>query len=582
MSAPPPITPDEPPEAAGPAGEMHRDQAGQPSFARRLGDWLSGGDTGEIVASEPILVAGDDTDAELVPGWHIARSWLVVAGRWLHRAPGSVAGWGARRARSTRGRALLAALLALVVAVPTGLGVGLAAVLRGQSEDSAGAPRVLRIGVMAPLSGDLGNIGTAVRNSVQMAVDEVNRGGAIPGWKVEIVAKDDLSRPDGGSAAADAFAADPSMIGVVGPLSSTVARVALPVLATAGLPVVSPSNSGPDLTDQGSPAATRTRPYARYFRLSGTDELEARTGADYAVRTLHLTRILVIDGGGGFGQTLAERFASDASADGAEVVASYEVHGDAATASDLQAVEAGITAIRPDLVYTTSGYAFAGALRRRMAADGMAIPIMGTDAMLSARYLDTAGTAAEGDLATDLAVPVSELPTAGAFAAAYLKRWGPEAGGPQQSSAVDRDSDALTPSATSPAPPAAPATGVSSSAGPATPAASAFVGTGPAAVAGSGTPTAVSEDQADLIPALAAYGYDAARAVLRAAAAVLTRGTRIDDASRAEIAAEIGRSSFAGVTGEVSFDAYGDRRNPRSVIYSVIDGRFVPLVVSAP
>jgi ABC-type branched-subunit amino acid transport system substrate-binding protein len=90
----------------------------------------------------------------------------------------------------------------------------------------------------------------------------------------------------------------------------------------------------------------------------------------------------------------------------------------------------------------------------------------------------------------------------------------------------------------------------------------------------------VTVGEAGTIPALAAYGYDAARALLRAAAAVLPGRLEVDDAARAGVAADIGRSSFAGVTGEVSFDAFGDRRDPRAVIYAVRDGRFVPVVVS--
>jgi ABC-type branched-subunit amino acid transport system substrate-binding protein len=524
--------------------------------------WLGGGASSEIVASDSIVGGGDDPDAQLIPGWHIVRAWLRVLARALRAAWMAALRWSGRRRRSRGGKALLAGLLVVLLAVPTGLGFGLAAVLRGQRPvEGVTKPRVLRVGVMAALSGDLGNIGMSVRNAVTLAVDEVNKTDAIPGWKVELVAKDDLSRPDGGSAAAEAFAADPTMIGVIGPLSSAVARVALPVLNAAGLPVVSPSNSAPDLTGQDEPTAGRTRPYARYFRLSGTDTLEAKTGADYAVNTLHGRKILVVDGGGA-GATLAERFAGAATADGAEIAASYPVDGNGASDTDVQAVTAGIQEIKPDLVYTTTGYLFASALRKRLAAADITTPILGTDAMLSARYLDTAGAAAEGDLATDLAVPLSRLPTAGAFAAAYLKRWGAQGGGPEQPAGPGRDT----------APPASPAT--------ASARASAFAGTGPAAaVTGDGSPP-VTAEQADLIPALSAYAYDAVRALLRAAAAVLPGRTVVDDAARAAIAAQIGRGAFAGVTGPVAFDAYGDRRAPRSVVYAVIDGRFVPIVIT--
>lgn len=577
---------------AGPAARRPAVSAG--SSLRRAAHWLAGSARGgEIVASDPVVGGGLDPDGPLVPGWHAAKLGLARAARWLRGAAGATPGWVGRRRRSPRGRALLAGLLALLIAIPTGLTLGLLTLRdRGAGDGPGGThgPLVLRLGVMAPLSGDLGNIGGAVRNAVTLAVDEANKTEAIPGWKVELVAKDDLARPDGGAAAAETFTEDAAVIGVVGPLSSSVARIAVPILDAGGIPVVSPSNSAPELTAQDEPVGVRKRPYDRYFRLSGTDALQARVGADYAVRTLHRTRIVVIDGGPSYGDTLAGRFTSDAIGAGAQVLTTYQVQGAGAAGKEVQEVAQGIKALGPDLVYTTTGYGFASALRQRLADEAVTVPLLGTDAMLSARYLDSAGATAEGDAATDLAVPLSRLPTAGAFAADYLKRWGPVAGGPEQPAVPDKKTDA--PSAT-------PSTGVPTAAGSGDrrgqsrddhgpDATAAGGGTAPAAAgtpAGDGSrgdePRAATDEDADMIPALAAYAYDAARALLRAAAVVLPGRVAVDDATRAAIAGQIARGSFVGVTGEIAFDAFGDRRDPPAVIYTIADRRFVPTVVPA-
>ncbi|WP_052710651.1 branched-chain amino acid ABC transporter substrate-binding protein [Pseudofrankia sp. DC12] len=544
---------------------------------RRLGRWLSGGPDSQRAGSELVVAGG--ADGPLVPGWEIAVAGLRQMARWTRRAARATAGWVGRRRGTGRGRALLAALVALLAAVPTGLTIALVELAQDHGGDGvpgAADPQVLRLGVMAPLSGDLGNIGIAVRDAVTLAVDEVNKTDAIPGWKVELVAKDDLSRPDGGAAAAEAFAGDAALIGVVGPLSSTVARVALPVLNTAGVPVVSPSNSAPDLTAQDEPASSRRRPYSRYFRLAGTDALQARTGADYAVGTRHRTRILVIDGGPSYGESLAERFTRDVTAAGADVVASYQVVGDAAAAADVQQVADGIQALSPDLIYTTTGYLFASALRKRMAAAGLSVPLLGTDAMVSARYLDSTGDTAEGDLATDLTVPISRLPAAGAFAAEFLKRWGPVVGGPEQPATPDKDTGAAATPATGADGPDSTPTGQ-----PAATSSAAQLGPDVGVTTASEPPT-LAEQRAEMIPALAAYAYDSARALLRAAAVVLPGRLAVDDAARAAIATQVGRGSFAGITGQVSFDAFGDRRDPSSVVYAVLAGRFVPLVIDEP
>ncbi|MBX6388349.1 MAG: branched-chain amino acid ABC transporter substrate-binding protein [Frankia sp.] len=541
----------------------------------------------------------------MVPGWEIAVTWLRAAlchtRRWLRAA----AGWAGRRRQTRGGRALLAGLLVLALAVPAGLVIGLVAAFRDDGDDSAGlgltGPRVLRLGVMAPLSGPRGDVGVAVRNAVALAVEEAKDAEAIPGWTIELVEKDDLARPDGGAAAAEAFADDPAMIGVVGPLSSTVARVALPVLDEAGISVISPANSEPQLTGQDTANGDdegRERPFSRYFRLSGSDMLQARVGADYAVDTMGRSRILVIDGGPRYGPTLADRFASFARDAGADILASFEVRGDVADKAEVDEVAEAIRTLAPDLVYTTTGPEFAGALRRQMAEDQMAsVPLLGTDALLRPQYLDAAGEAAEGDLVTDLAVPVSRLPAAGAFAAAYAERWGPLGGGQDEEQDEDDEPDSGGEDANI----EAQASGAAADWGGGTVASAEGRSVEPRTTDDGGEadgdtagtdgtdggegaeqePPPLNDRAADMIPAVAAYAYDAARALLRAAASVLPARQAVDDGARAAIAAEVGRDSFPGVTGMVAFDEFGDLIHPPAVIYTVLGGRFVPLLVTS-
>ena len=73
-------------------------------------------------------------------------------------------------------------------------GFGLAA-CGGQEE------KVYKIGVSGPLSGDAAIYGTAVKNSAQMAVDEINANGGFNGYKFKLTALDDLC--DGTKAAAN-------------------------------------------------------------------------------------------------------------------------------------------------------------------------------------------------------------------------------------------------------------------------------------------------------------------------------------------------------------------------------------------
>ncbi|ABW11473.1 Extracellular ligand-binding receptor [Parafrankia sp. EAN1pec] len=506
--------------------------------------------------------------------------------------------WARRSARDTRGRVILAAVLVLVLAVPAGLGLGLAAVLGGAGS-GASATKVATIGVMAPLSGGSADAGVSVRDAVTLAVEEANRQGAVPGWKLEVAAHDDLARPDGGAAGADLFADDSRVIGVVGPLSSSVAMVSLDRLSSAGIPVISPSNAEPTLT--APETASNTRPYPTYFRLSGTDELLAQVTADYAVNTLGRSRISVVDGGPDYGTiTLAERFARHARNAGATVPTVHRVDGASTAGEQVRETAKAIQDEAPDLVYLATGADFAGELRGALADEGVAVQVMGADGLLDRDYVERSDSMADGDVVADLSVPLSRLPAAGAFVTAYSERFG----GPTVGA------DGLLPDGTSTEPAPAPAPAASGAPGRAT-ATSASVdpshtsgsvsaadeagaSRSGASEAGTASPSerelevrrardaALADLREAAIPPVAAYAYDAARALIRAAAAVLPGRTEVDVATRQALVRAVGAGDFAGVTGQVAFDTKGDVIDPRVVLYSVLGGNFVPLQVDSP
>ncbi|MCM3882207.1 branched-chain amino acid ABC transporter substrate-binding protein [Frankia sp. R82] len=489
----------------------------------------------------------------------------AAAGGWAASATlaGRLGRWARGRARSRRGRVLLGLLAVVMLAVPSLLGFVLASALGGDGSDGTGT-KVATIGVMAPLSGDLSADGAAVRNAVALAVDEANESGVIAGWRLELSSRDDLARPDGGAQAADAFAANERLIGVVGPVSSLVARVAVPTLAAAGVPVVSPSNADPGLTGVGT--EPRTRPYPSYFRLAGTDELQAQVAADYAVRTLGRRHIAVVDGEPRYGTTLADRFAAHATALGASVTAMYPIRGDD-DGPEVDDVAASLEQEGPDLVYLDTAASFAGRLRARLAEGGLSVQVLGSDALLRPRYTDEAKTAADGDLITSLLTPPTRLPAAGAFVAAYAQRFG-GVPGPGNTTRSPRTS-----SATSAAGSGQPA--VNSSGGPTSPS----VAPGRSADEQTDHDAAVqlAQRRAESVPAVAAYAYDAARAIIRAAAAVLPGRPGVDAAVRRDLVAAIGRGTFVGVSGTIEFDRFGDTRSPSVVLYTVLAERFVAL-----
>ena len=156
------------------------------------------------------------------------------------------------RAARLRGLSRPARVGVVLVASVTILGVAAFAfaALRRPAGLPAGA---WKIGLDVPLSGTAAFRGTAIQNAVTLALDDANAAG-IGGSKLTLEAKDDAGDlPNGqdpvtGAANVSAMVADPSVVAMVGPTSSTVARAEIPITNQAGLLECSPANTTPGLT----------------------------------------------------------------------------------------------------------------------------------------------------------------------------------------------------------------------------------------------------------------------------------------------------------------------------------------------
>ena len=179
----------------------------------------------------------------------------------------------------------------LVVAGATLLAASLALSACGSRTETGGgageaaATKTAKIGVIAPLSGDLSALGLGIQHSVDLAVKQANDSNAIPGWKLEVDAEDDEAKPDVGKNAATKLAGDDDVIGVVGTLNSSVAQQVQPVLRSAQTSSRSPRPTpDPSLTQGAGPRRTRSAPTRRYFRTCTTDAVQGPFAAQYLLR----------------------------------------------------------------------------------------------------------------------------------------------------------------------------------------------------------------------------------------------------------------------------------------------------------
>ncbi|HEV2856920.1 MAG TPA: branched-chain amino acid ABC transporter substrate-binding protein [Solirubrobacterales bacterium] len=129
-------------------------------------------------------------------------------------------------------RLVTAVALATLVMLAAGCGNS------GSDDSSSGSPDSasgkFRVGLEAPLSGELSVLGEGMLDGAQLAAAQLNEGDGILGKQVEVVPIDDAGDPATGVKAAKAAIAD-GLDGVVGPYNSGVGIETLPLYIDAGL-----------------------------------------------------------------------------------------------------------------------------------------------------------------------------------------------------------------------------------------------------------------------------------------------------------------------------------------------------------
>ena len=275
--------------------------------------------------------------------------------------------------------------------------------------------KVAKIGVIAPLSGDLSALGKGIENSVDLAIKQANEEGGIEGWTLEIAPEDDQANPDVGKNAASKLAGDKDVVGVVGTLNSSVAGTVAPVLDTAKIVQVSPANTGVSLT-KGEDAENPSRPYANYFRTCTTDAVQGPFAARYLYEEAGIKKVATIHDKKAYGQGLVESFTEEFEKLGGEIVAAETINPDD---DKYDAVVTSVKAKKPDAVYYGGEYPQAGPLSQQMKAQGLKVPLMGGDGIFSPEFIKLAGKTSNGDLATSIGAPTEKLESAQAFVDAY-------------------------------------------------------------------------------------------------------------------------------------------------------------------
>jgi branched-chain amino acid transport system substrate-binding protein len=284
----------------------------------------------------------------------------------------------------------------------------------GGSTAGGGATKTAKIGVIAPLSGDLSALGKGIQHSVELAVKQANDTNAVPGWKLEASSVDDEGKPDVGKNGATKLASDDQVIGVVGNLNSSVSQQTQPIFAAANITQISPANTNPTLTI-GADAASPKRAYKTYFRTCTTDAVQGPFAARYLLGQ-GIKNVATIHDKKAYGQGLVDAFTTEFKKGGGTITAAETINPDE---SNYQAVVSKVAPSSPQAVYYGGEYPQGGPLSQQMKSAGLNVPLMGGDGIYDPKYVQLAGPTSNGDLATSVGAPTESTDAGKKFLSEY-------------------------------------------------------------------------------------------------------------------------------------------------------------------
>jgi branched-chain amino acid transport system substrate-binding protein len=279
------------------------------------------------------------------------------------------------------------------------------------------AQQVVKIGFASPLTGGQASYGKDNQNGAQLAIDELNAQGMKIGGKTvkfELLAEDDQADPKLGPVVAQKLT-DAKVAGVVGHFNSGVTIPASKVYSDAGIPELSVSTNV-KYTHQGFKTA---------FRLMADDGKQGKELGEYAVKKLGFKRLAVIDDSTAYGQGLADEFEAAVKASGGQVVKREHTNDKAV---DFAAMLTSIKGANPDAIFFGGYDQQAGPMARQMKTLGMNMKLMGGETMNSTKFIDLAGPAAEGAIASTPGAALDLRPGGKAFAAQYKARFNQDIG----------------------------------------------------------------------------------------------------------------------------------------------------------
>ncbi len=275
------------------------------------------------------------------------------------------------------------------------------------------AKRPVRLGFMGGLTGPAADLGVAGRDGALLAVEGFNARGGVDGNPVELVAFDDRQRPDEVASLLPAIR-DAGPIGLIGPMTSSVAARWIPLANQERLVTVSPTVTSTDFAGQDDHFFRVCSTTKEYARLSAERHIGAGRGQRYA--------IVRDDSNAAYTRSWAEHFTERAEQLGAQVT-HQEAYRLASPGDSLAPVLNRAMAQAPDTLVVVTNALDAANLLQLLRREHREVQVITAEWSATEQFLELGGRAANGVMVAQYFDRNSRTPAYQAFKAAFSARF---------------------------------------------------------------------------------------------------------------------------------------------------------------
>jgi len=276
-----------------------------------------------------------------------------------------------------------------------------------------------KIGVVLSASGPSAPLGTSEQNSIRLLESQINDQGGVDGVKVSFIIEDDQSDPAKASVAATKLITQDQVLALIGSSTTGATLAMAPIVEKNLVPLVSMA-AGVKVTQP---------PQKWIFSVAPSDALVTQKVLIYLRDTLKVKTIAILHDANAYGTGGSDELKAKAPAYNIQIVAD-ESYGSADTDMTPQLTKIQPTNAQALVVWGTNpGPA---SVAKNMQDLNMTIPFVGSSGIANQKFIELAGSAANGVVfaASKLIIP-SSIPAGSAwaksvneFSAAYKKAYG--------------------------------------------------------------------------------------------------------------------------------------------------------------